>query len=174
MPKKPLHGSGRAAAWEWPEAADKWLLEDMTDIAAVQVPAGDGFWVNAAQTGTITLVGQVPAAAETTINVNPGFNLLSCPYAKDINIQNIKVNGLNGLDEALEKFVTTLKVWTGTGYRTYGYVNAEEAAAWEWPGDDSRWRRLLVLYHRYGLCDFHQVNLGESATTNHPKLKTTT
>ena len=128
-----------AAAWEWPDAADKWLLEDMTDIAAVQVPAGDGFWVNAAQTGTITLVGQVPAAAETTINVNPGFNLLSSPYAKDINIQDIKVNGLAGLDEGLENFVTTIMVWTGTSYDTYGYVNAEEAAAWEWPDAADKW-----------------------------------
>ena len=128
-----------AAAWEWPEAADKWLLEDMTDIATVPVPAGNGFWVKAAQTGTITLIGQVPAAAETSINVTPGFSLISCPYAKDINIQDIKVNGLNGLDEALEKFVTIIKVWTGTSYDTYGYVNAEEAAAWEWPEAADKW-----------------------------------
>ena len=58
--------------------------------------------------------------------------------ALDIN-DAVKVSGLNGLDEGLEKFVTTLKVWTGTGYRTYGYVNAEEAAAWEWPEAADKW-----------------------------------
>ena len=128
-----------AAAWEWSEAADKWLLEDMTDVAAVPVPAGDGFWVQTTGTGTVTLIGQVPAAATTDVTINPGLNLVSCPYAKEINIQDVKVNGLKGLDEALEKFVTTIRLWTGTSYDTYGYVNAEEAAAWEWPEAADKW-----------------------------------
>ena len=128
-----------AEAWEWPEAGDKWLLSDMSDIAAASMPVGNGFWVNTSGMGTITLIGQVPAAAETSINVTPGFSLLSSPYAKDISIQDIKVSGLAGLDEGLENFVTTIMVWTGNGYDTYGYVNAEEAAAWEWPEAADKW-----------------------------------
>ena len=124
---------------EWPEAADKWILEDFTDIAAVQVPAGNGFWVKTTGTGTITLVGQVPAAATTDVTINSGFNLISCPYAKEINIQDVKVNGLPGLNEAMDDFATTIRLWTGTGYDTYGYVTEEEAVLNEWPEAANKW-----------------------------------
>ena len=124
---------------EWPEAANKWLLGDMTDIAAVPVPAGDGFWVQTTGTGSVTLIGQVPAEAETAVNIIPGLNLVSCPYAKDINIQDVKVNGLPGLNEAMDYFATTIRLWTGTGYRTYGYITAEEAIANEWPEAANKW-----------------------------------
>ena len=128
-----------AIANEWPEAANKWLLSDFSDIAVVPMPVGDGFWLHTTGTGTITLIGQVPAAAETSINVTPGFSLVSCPYAKDINIQDVKVNNLPGLTEDMSDFATILKVWTGTGYKTYGYLTAEEAIANEWPEAANKW-----------------------------------
>ena len=128
--------------WGWPESANKWILEDMSDIAAVQVPAGDGFWVQTTQTGTITLIGQVPAAATTDVTIKPGFNLVSCPYTKDINIQDVKVNSLPGLTEDFSYFYTTLRVWTGNGYDTYGYVTTEQAndeENWGWPESANKW-----------------------------------
>ena len=128
-----------AIANEWPEASNKWLLGDFTDIAAVPVPAGDGFWVQTTGTGTITLVGQVPAAATTDVTINPGLNLISCPYAKEINIQDVKVNGLPGLNETMDRFVTTILLWTGTSYDTYGYLTEEEAVANEWSEAADKW-----------------------------------
>lgn len=128
-----------AVANEWPEASNKWLLEDFSAIAAVSVPAGDGFWVKTTGTGTITLIGQVPAAATTDVTINPGFNLVSSPYAKDINIQDVKVNGLPGLTEDSSYFYTTMRLWTGNGYDTYGYITAEEAIANEWPEAADKW-----------------------------------
>ena len=128
-----------AIANEWPEAANKWILGDFTDIAVVPVPVGDGFWVQTTGTGTITLIGQVPAEATTDITINPGLNLISCPYAKDINIQDVKVNGLPGLNEAMDDFATTILVWTGSGYKTYGYVTEAEAIANEWPEAANKW-----------------------------------
>ena len=127
--------------WLWPESAEKWILGDMSDIAVVRVPAGDGFWVQTTQEGTITLIGQVPAAAETSINVTPGFSLLSCPYAKDINIQDIKVNGLPGLNADFSDFDTSIRLWTGSSYDTYGYVTAEQAndENWLWPESANMW-----------------------------------
>ena len=81
----------------------------------------------------------------TKVTVQPGFNLLGSSFvqvgsgeALDIN-EAIKVSGLNGLDEGLEKFVTTVRLWNGTGYDTYGYVNADEAAAWEWSEAADKW-----------------------------------
>ena len=128
-----------AIANEWPEAANTWLLGDFSDIAAVQVPAGDGFWVKTTGTGTITLIGQVPAAATTDVTINSGLNLVSSPYAKDINIQDVKLSGLPGLTEDMSEFATTLKVWTGIGYKTYGYLTEEEAIANEWPEAANKW-----------------------------------
>ena len=128
--------------WGWPESGDKWILGDMTDIAAVQVPAGDGFWVQTTGTGSVTLIGQVPAEAETAVNIIPGLNLVSCPYAKEINIQDVKVNGLPGLTEDFSDFATMIKLWTGTGYRTYGYVTTEQAndeENWGWPESGDKW-----------------------------------
>ena len=127
--------------WLWPESANMWILEDMSDIAAVQVPAGDGFWVKTTGTGTITLIGQVPAAATTDVTINPGFNLVSCPYAKDINIQDVKVNGLPGLNADFSDFDTSIRLWTGTGYDTYGYVTTEQAddENWLWPESANMW-----------------------------------
>ena len=127
--------------WLWPESAEKWILGDMSDIAAVPVPAGDGFWVQTTGTGTITLVGQVPAAATTDITINSGLNLISCPYAKEINIQDVKVNGLPGLKDDFSDFATTILVWTGTSYDTYGYVTAEQAndENWLWPESANMW-----------------------------------
>ena len=128
-----------AIANEWPEAADKWLLEDFSDIAVVPVPAGDGFWVQTTGTGAITLIGQVPAAATTDVTINPGLNLISCPYAKEINIQDVTVNGLPGLTEDGSDFSTKVLVWTGNGYRTYGFLTEEEAIANEWPEAADKW-----------------------------------
>lgn len=128
-----------AVANEWPEASNKWLLSNFSDIAAVQVPAGEGFWVKTTGTGSITLVGQVPAAATTDITINSGFNLVSSPYAKDINIQDVKVNGLPGLTEDMSDFATTIRLWTGSGYDTYGFLTEEEAIANEWPEAANKW-----------------------------------
>ena len=127
--------------WLWPESANMWILGDMSDIAVVPVPTGDGFWVQTTGTGTITLIGQVPAAATTDVNIKPGFSLVSCPYAKDINIQDVKVNGLPGLNEDFSDFNTTLMTWTGSGYKTYGYVTAEQAddENWLWPESANKW-----------------------------------
>ena len=127
--------------WLWPESAEKWILGDMSDIAAVQVPAGDGFWVQTTGTGSVTLIGQVPAAATTDVTINPGLNLISCPYAKDINMQDVKVNGLPGLNADFSDFSTKLLVWTGTSYDTYGYVTAEQAndENWLWPESANMW-----------------------------------
>ena len=127
--------------WLWPESANMWILGDMSDIAVVQVPAGDGFWVQTTQTGTITLIGQVPAAATTDVTIKPGLNLISCPYAKDINIQDVKVNGLPGLNADFSDFDTSIRLWTGTGYDTYGYVTAEQAndENWLWPESANMW-----------------------------------
>ena len=127
--------------WLWPESANMWILGDMSDIVVVQVPAGDGFWVQTTQTGTITLIGQVPAAATTDVTIKPGLNLISCPYAKDINIQDVKVNGLPGLNADFSDFDTSIRLWTGTGYDTYGYVTAEQAndENWLWPESANMW-----------------------------------
>ena len=40
--------------WLWPESANMWILEDMSDIADVTIPAGAGFWIRTTATGTVT------------------------------------------------------------------------------------------------------------------------
>ena len=84
----------------------------------------------------------------TKVTVNPGLNLLGSSFvqvgtgeALDIN-DAIKVSGLPGLTEDFSDFATMVKLWTGNGYRTYGYVTAEQAndeENWGWPESGDKW-----------------------------------
>ena len=81
----------------------------------------------------------------TKITVNPGLNLLGSSFvqvgsgeALDIN-DAIKNNGLPGLDENMERFLTTIRLWTGSSYDTYGFLTEAEAIANEWPEAANKW-----------------------------------
>ena len=56
-------------------------------------------------------------------------------------MQDVKVNGLPGLNADFSDFSTKLLVWTGTSYDTYGYVTAEQAndENWLWPESANMW-----------------------------------
>ena len=81
----------------------------------------------------------------TKVTVKPGLNLLGSSFvqvgsgeALDIN-EAIKNNGLPGLTEDMSYFNTTVRLWTGNGYDTYGFITEEEAVANEWPEAADKW-----------------------------------
>ena len=122
---------------EMPEWDSTWLLNNMSDVATEDMNLGMGVWIKADAPATITVAGEVATGDTYTIDVNEGFNLVANPFPCEISVQNIKTD-LEGLNENWE-FTTTMRVWTGTGYRTYGWMDAEDGTNNEMPEWDSSW-----------------------------------
>ena len=125
---------------EVPEWNSKWVLEDSSDLADVDMNVGDGYWVICSEAATATFAGEVPSTdGNPSVSVSQGFNLIANPLPADINIQNIQPSAsLLGLDEN-GSFQTTMRVWTGTGYSTYGWLDADDGTANEVPEWNSKW-----------------------------------
>ena len=124
---------------EMPEWNSKWLLGDMSDLAATEVAPGMGCWIITPTATSITFDGEVPASSSTAVAINNNFNLVANPLPTAINIQNIQPSGsLLGLDGEGE-FQTTMRVWNGTGYSTYGWLDADDGTENEMPEWNSKW-----------------------------------
>ena len=122
---------------EVPEWNSSWLLEDMSDVASENMDLGKGVWIVTSQEGSITVLGEVSNADTYTLNVVEGFNLIANPFPCEISIQNIKCD-LAGLDDSF-MYQTTMRVWTGTGYTTYGWLDADDGTANEVPEWNNSW-----------------------------------
>ena len=79
----------------------------------------------------------------TKIQLNEGFNLIGSQFlnvgaqVKDIN-DFIYATDLVGIDEEYN-FQTQMRVWTGTGYRFYGWFDGDDGTNNEMPEWDNTW-----------------------------------
>ena len=79
------------------------------------------------------------------LTLNAGFNLIGSQFLnigqteQDIN-EFANNNTLPGLDEEFE-FQTTLRVWNGVGYTTYGWYADGDGSnpEMDWPEADAKW-----------------------------------
>ncbi|MBQ8571030.1 MAG: hypothetical protein IJ444_05940 [Kiritimatiellae bacterium] len=122
---------------EAPDWNNTWLLNDFSDIAIENMELGKGVWISVGQVGTITLAGEVNNNDTYTIDVVQGLNMIANPFPTTISIQNIKCD-LAGLDDDGE-YQTKLRVWTGTGYQTYGWLDADDGTNNEAPEWNNSW-----------------------------------
>lgn len=122
---------------EVPEWNNSWLLNDFSDIAAEDMDLGKGVWLVTKKAGTITVLGEVATGDTYTVDVVEGFNIIANPFPCEISVQNIKCD-LDGLDDGGE-YQTTMRLWTGNGYTTYGWLDAEDGTANEVPEWNSSW-----------------------------------
>ena len=122
---------------EVPEWNNTWLLNDFSDIAVENMDLGKGVWIIAANTGTITVSGEVSTEDSYTIDVQEGFNLIANPFPSAISIQNIKTD-VDGLSDEGE-YQTKIRVWTGNGYDTYGWLDSQDGTDNEAPEWNSSW-----------------------------------
>ena len=132
-------GDGSDPEMDWPEADAKWIVNDQSDIAEVDMPAGQGYWIYTPTQATVTFSGEVPEGETKTIDVAKGFNLVANPFPEEIDIQTIQPD-LPGLDANFE-FQTTLRVWNGVGYTTYGWYADGDGSnpEMDWPEADAKW-----------------------------------
>jgi hypothetical protein len=72
-----------------------------------------------------------------TVDVVEGFNLIANPFPCAISVQDIKTD-LAGVDEEW-MYQTTMRIWTGTGYTTYGWFDADDGTLGEMPEWNSSW-----------------------------------
>ena len=152
---------------EMPEWNNTWLKYDMSDVAVENMDLGKGVWINSANAGTITVLGEVSSADTYTINLNAGLNMIVNPYPSAVSLQEIKTD-LDGLNDLWE-YQTTLLRWTGTGYVTYGWLDGEDGTNNEMP----EWNNSWLLYDMSGLADI-TLNVGEAVWINAPTAGTVT
>ena len=103
------------------------------------------------------MMGQVASSDSTPVDIAAGLNLISCSYPKAINIQDVVASAdLPGMDMDTGSFQTTLQMWDGSSYTTYGLLGVgqgEESAKvkkWVFPngmenGSLLQWIILLTL-----------------------------
>ena len=120
-----------------PEWDNAWLLDDMTDLATEDMDIGKGVWILTSAPATMTVLGEVASGDTYTVNVNEGFNLVANPFPSEISIQDIKMSTA-GIDDEYN-FQTTLRVWTGTGYRFYGWLDGDDGTNNDMPEWDNAW-----------------------------------
>ena len=128
---------------EVPEWNSSWILNDMTDQASFDVPDGEGFWVIIPKqsSASVTMSGEVIEGDSVTKPVKAGFNLMSNPFPAELDIQKIQSTDLLGLDDEGE-FQTTLRIWDGSAYEYYGWLDADDGTNNEVPEWNSHW----ILY----------------------------
>lgn len=132
---------------EWPEAASKWVLNDQSDLAKVDFSVGTGFWLMTPGVGSpsVTISGEVPSSDSISISIpnakegSEALTLISNPYPKSINIQDIQLGEtFPGLDAEAE-FQTKLLIWEDGGYTTFGWYSAQDGEEQEWAEAASKW-----------------------------------
>ena len=128
-------GSGYAT-YGWMNATDgtdagddsynsKWVLQDFSDFASVDMTPGMGFWIQSSGDAEATFSGEVPEGDSVDIQLAAGYNLISHPFPEAISIQAVQSDDLLGLD-ANGDFQSTIQIWTGSGYAIYGWMNATD------------------------------------------------
>ncbi len=76
--------------------------------------------------------------------MNEGFNLIGSQFlnvggtVKDVNDFIVDGSDLLGVDDEW-MYQTTMRVWTGTGYTTYGWFDADDGTLGEMPEWNSTW-----------------------------------
>ena len=94
------------------DGSDAWGDEDWAS-AAEDIPAGTGMWINAANDGTLTFVGEVSDTC--TVSFSRGLNLICAPQPVDVTLQDVVGTGL---DADGGDFI---RIWNGAGYADYNY-----------------------------------------------------
>ena len=127
---------------------DATLDNTWTDMVAEPVDeelqVGNGFWVKAANAGTITLLGEV-VKTNVTVSIAAGYNIVANPYPCDVNITNFGRldDSFAGYDDEYD-FTTQMEVWNGTGYAFYGWAGSSGTDVDNDPTLDYTWTDMVA------------------------------
>jgi hypothetical protein len=119
---------------------NSWLTADL-DVPLEKAKAGSGFWIVAANAGTITLAGEVPSEASVTMDLGNGFNMVANPYPGTVPVSTFGMldDKFPGFDEE-GFFKVEMKIWNGVnGYDNYGWSGTSASEYLEDPTRDNMW-----------------------------------
>jgi hypothetical protein len=109
------------------EYVGKWVDAGLNIVADSPQP-GDGFWVLRQSNTEAVLLGGVPDAAQTTLELPPGYSIFSYPYpvAQRLNPEDPEPNfwataGARGGQDPGD--ADNIIEWTGTDFVKYWYVD---------------------------------------------------
>ena len=90
-----------------------------------------GFWIKAAEAGSITLSGEVPTNKTITVQLKAGLNMVANPYPGNVSAAQFGVLSANlkGFDET-ETYENEMWYWNGNGYDYYGW-NGTTPSEWD-------------------------------------------
>ena len=132
-------GTGMSENFDDEELDNKWLNNDMEEDDT-DMPASAGFWVNAPTTGTMTISGEVPSSTTTSISLASGYNIVANPYPGAVKVSDFGVldSSFAGVNEDGD-YATTLRIWTGNGYKTYGWSGTGMSENFDDEELDNKW-----------------------------------
>ena len=116
----------------------KWVVPGDLTIASFDIPVGSAVWIKTPAEKTVTLAGEVPSGDTQEVSISAGFNLIANPFPVEMSIQSIQLDDtFPGLDADHDYAIRTeLRVWTGTGYSTFGWDPEGDP---EVAGSDHKW-----------------------------------
>ena len=124
---------------EMPAWDSKWILNDFSDLATVDLPVGKAFWLRSKGDGEVTISGEVDQSDPEPIQISSEFTMIANTMPVEVSIQKIvpddKIPGMDANGE----FQTTILIWDGVGYDTYGWMDADDGTNNEMPSWDSKW-----------------------------------
>ena len=132
-------GTGMSEFFDDASLDNKWLNNDMEEDDT-DMTASSGFWVNAATAGTMIISGEVPSTATVSVQLTAGYNIIANPYpgavkVADFGILESKFAGVNEDGD----YATTLRIWTGNGYKTYGWSGTGMSEFFDDASLDNKW-----------------------------------
>ena len=86
---------------------------------------GKGFWFRSAQTGTITVLGEVKAEADAVVSFPANnFDIIANPFPKAFSFANVTTTGITpGAFETDFVGAPEIQVFNGTAYDMYYYIS---------------------------------------------------
>jgi hypothetical protein len=143
-------GTNLVDGWGWPETKNKWMTLFSEDIAEIRLENEQGFWIwldpaVVASPKTVTFSGEVLASTTAVTNhLTSGFNLVANPWPEEIDIQNIIVENLPGVDpDGDGTGFVRLQKWNNGVYLNYEWAGTNLVAGWGWPETENKWMTLF-------------------------------
>ena len=122
-----------------PDYDNKWL-DLKAEIIDEDAPAGLGVWVLAANDGVMTIAGEVSSKTTDSISLSEGYNMVANPYPGAVKIADFcKLDSSFAGYDNKGKFATTMRVWNGNGYTTYGWSGTSGTDIDDDPDYDNQW-----------------------------------
>ena len=124
-----------------PSYDNQWLdsgLEKTEDTIAL----GNGAWIKAATAGSITIAGEVPTAATTTVQLSTGYNIVANPYPGEVAVASFGAlsSSMAGYGSDYV-FATIMEVWDPEtkGYTQYGWSGTSGTDVDDDSSYDNQW-----------------------------------